>query len=99
MNHEEGVLFHATLPNTSHLEHTHTHTLAGVEHHYRPVPIDEEYYTAKLIFFTLRSRRHKKGEDEEKTQSSTTLYSNQHICVGRIKKELQRKMEPGLKSL
>lgn len=26
MNHEEGVLFHATLPNTSHLEHTHTHT-------------------------------------------------------------------------
>lgn len=26
MNHEEGVLFHATLPNTSHLEHTHTLT-------------------------------------------------------------------------
>lgn len=46
MNHEGGALFHATLAK---------HTLTGVEHHYRPVPIDEDYYTAKLIFLTLRS--------------------------------------------
>lgn len=77
------------------LSHTHTRTLAGVEHHYRPAPIDEEYYTAKLILLTLRSWWHEEGEDEEKTQSSTTLCSNQHIWVGWIKENCTEKKRAG----
>lgn len=49
----------------------------------------------KLIFLTLRSRWHQKRDDEEKTQSSTTLYSNQHIWAAGGEK---RKWSWGLKS-
>lgn len=56
MNHEEAVLFHTTLTNSLPLTGVRT-SLSP-----RPFPIDEEYYTAKLIFLTLRSRWH----DEEK---------------------------------
>lgn len=51
-------------------EHTHSHTLTGVEHHYHPVPIDEEYYTAKLI----RDHDDTRKEKTKKRRNHQQLY-------------------------
>lgn len=71
MNHEEAVLFHATLTNSLPLTGVRT-SLSP-----RPFPIDEEYYTAKLIFLTLRSRWH----DEEKKKRTKKRRNHQQLYV------------------
>ena len=92
MNHEEDVTVprsprvltwfpHARTPTHTDT-HSRTHTHSGVEHHYRPLPIDGEYYAAKLISLRPRPRRRgatREKKKDRKTESSTTLFQSAYL--------------------
>lgn len=73
---------------------TDAHTLSGGEHHYHPALVDDENYTAKLIFRTLPS-----GWQERRRRRKDTIINkfcpNQHIWVGRIKENSREKWSWG----
>lgn len=93
MNHEEGVLFHATLPNT--LAQTHTHrcktSLLPSSNWWRVLYCQIDFPYSAIVMTQERRRRRKDAI------INNFIFQSAYLSRAN-KKELHRKMEPGLKS-